>query len=285
VTKPNPYDRGSYSLSSCRCPVDSYAETGICLACPSGTSALEGSKILDECKCPVNTYFTSGANPCINCATGLISVIGSTAIQDCTCPVNQYLDTVTMLCALCPAGAISNGELLFSGCKCAMNSYMDTVSSTCMSCPVSYTSPSGSVDESSCVCEADTYLDGIACLDCPAWSTTNGSTGATDITDCQCEIHRLFDNVLNTCPLLCPDNMRTVPSGNEFVLPYLCELCPDDSYAMNFSCISCPLRSLSVSGSNSLTQCICIPGMYMDFDSVACANCGMGNYCPGILSP
>jgi hypothetical protein len=264
--------------------VDFYAETGICVACPSGTSALEGSNILDDCKCPVNTYFTSGANPCTNCAIGLVSVIGSTTIQDCTCPVNQYLDTVTMLCALCPTGSTSNGELLFSGCQCAMNSYMDTVSSTCIVCPTSYTSPFGSVEESSCTCQADKYLDGITCLDCPAWSTTNGSTGATDITDCHCGIHRLFDNVLNTCPLLCPANMRIVPSGDALVLPYLCEVCPDDSYAMNHVCIACPLRSLSVAGSSSLTHCICIPGMYMDFGSEACANCGAGNYCPGISS-
>jgi hypothetical protein len=256
----------------------------MCEVCPSGTNALEGSKSLDECKCPVNTYFTSGSEPCTNCVIGLVSVHGSTSIEDCMCPTDQYLDTVTMICVACPDGSVSTGDLLFSGCHCAMDAYMDAGSSTCVACPVSHISPFGSVDLSACICEADTYMDGIACLDCPAWSNTNGSVGAIVVTECLCGKHRLFDSVDNTCPLSCPNDMRAVPSGDVLVLPSVCEVCVGNTYAKNGLCVNCPMSSVSGEGSSSITQCICIPGMYMNFTYAECVDCGIGNYCPGITS-
>lgn len=262
--------------------MDTYG-VNACVACPALSHALEGSISINDCKCDVGTYFNAGDQTCTSCATGLLSPIGSTSAGDCVCPVNEYQDSGTSLCAACPQYSTSVGVIAFAGCICIADSYMDAGTSLCVPCDAGYVSVLGSVDVSACVCAADTYLDGGACVACPTWSNTNGVPGATLITQCVCEIHRVYDAGLETCPLVCPATMRTVPTGDVNVDPSECETCPNDTYAMGTECIHCPEYSISASGSSSLSDCVCNPGTIMNTTAANCDNCGHGNYCPGSL--
>jgi hypothetical protein len=253
-----------------------------CQSCPATALALEGSTLINDCKCPVGTYLNSGDSTCTACGAGLISPIGSTLVTDCVCAVNEYQDSG--VCVSCPSGSISPGVIDLSGCICAIDSYMDVGTSTCIACDAGFVAVSGSTDVTACTCAVDTYLDGGTCSACPVYSSTNGATGAVAITECACEVNRVFDAGLSTCPLVCPADMITVPTGDINVIPFECAACPINTFAGGSVCVSCPEHGLAPIGSSSVSDCACIPGTQMNTTTDICDLCGIGNYCAGIYT-
>eukprot|EP00961_Rhodomonas_salina_P102164 1374140-Rhodomonas_salina.1 len=144
---------------------------------------------------------------------------------------------------------------------------------------ISYPAVNGS---SACVdCVADTYSPTTAavspatCLDCPSEFSQSvpGSDGAND---CNCNSGYTGSNG-GDCRECVPGKYK--PSIGSAA----CTLCPTETYSTTDAatsagvCESCPLYTVSLAGSNNLTDCVCALG-YTGPDGLECTPCVAGTY-------
>ena len=128
-------------------------------------------------------------------------------------------------------------------------------------------------------CGAGLYkplLGNQTCTQCPAEAHTNG-TGKTDIEDCLCNPGFTLDvaEFTEVCAPCAPGTFKG-DIGDE-----ACDICPQDHFCPGNTVVptACPGNSVSVEGSDDLSDCACVPGFFANREpTLRCESCGVGTY-------
>jgi hypothetical protein len=249
-----------------------------CLCGPGFFGIIAGSE--DQCDpCPIGTYKDSASvEGCMSCPVGSTTEnVGSTAISDCVCSagytglggaqtctaceVSMYKDsTGPDACVNCPShsttfasesldqlGEPSTASTAIQQCLCDPGYAGGTLASpddTCSACPQGEYKATPGPSE---------------CLHCEAGATTS-KTASMHIADCQCQpgSFALSENLCSGCP---------IGSFKDTLGPADCTSCPPDTTTRS-------------SGSNSVSQCRCVPGSSGSIQSIddRCTPCAEGSY-------
>jgi len=297
---------GAYSTSTvavsenCVCRAGTYGSgTADCAVCPAGKyKPIDGSA---ECTgCGVGKYKLSpGPGECTYCAAGKYSVIVNASTDICSdcaagfysadnrtvcleCPANSNFDGVGTLlppckcnvgwtgtdgdCSVCVAGKYNhvNESVVCIICEAGkyavpVNSYTNEYSAynttKCLLCGVNADSLAGSVNITSCICNAGwTGTDGV-CIGCVA-GKYKASPGPQACSLCAAG---KFSAYLNSSTDTCTN-------------------CAARSYAVDNKtfCQSCPEKTYSAIGSDSIADCSCQAGWSGTISN--CIGCVAGKY-------
>lgn len=169
-----------------------------------------------------------GGFPCINAAP-ILNSFGT-----CDCGVGTYKAN-GVSCQQCPSHANSSvGSVSESGCFCVANYYHDAQHS-CSACPIGTVSDVASRDVSACSCALGTY-------------TTTGDASNPACQPCVAGSYCPGLNVVKTC-----QKGAISAAGSS-----ICDIpCPADSYCSGGIQTACPVGTVSLPGSYSVTQCVC----------------------------
>lgn len=195
------------------------------------------------------------------CPEGSMSSIGTSDSADCECLSGRYkLDGV---CVLCPADTYKAnvGDLACTVCPDHSSSLPGAVSVASCLCGIGYGLQGAVGAADMCQeCAAGGYKDFIsnaACLACPLHSSSI-NVGSTSAGDCVC-----------------------VPGYAGGVLDNGCVACGVGTYkdTQHAECQACPdFTTTDASGSNSVTDCLCLQGYTAQTTGVACVECAGGEY-------
>ena len=247
--------KGSPVLTSCKCLSGYKAlEDGLaCTACVAGTyKTATGAGLCDECG--VDTYSTAVAatavSTCTTCPTNTFSLSKSNELVDCSCLAGHDADSNGLECTACIAGTYKTTTGTGSCEACGVDTYSHTVGAsdagTCIGCPDNTFSAQSSDNLIDCAClEGNSGgSNGIACTACVAGSYKI-DVGVGDCTSC------------------------VVDTYSTAIGAYDIDVC-----------IVCPPNSISLSGSNEMTDCICKDGWHGELGG-PCDFCQIGEWCTG----
>ena len=229
------------------CPTDSVSAVGSDTAsdcvCHAGFSGQDGGTCT---MCASGTYSVAASNPqCEYCDNNADSPAASTVQSACKCNAGFHgLNGGT--CSECVAGKFNTLAGSHTCTDCKIGTYSATVGatqvSTCLACPTNSTSLLGSNVSTDCVCSAGfTGPDSETCSPCVAGKYKR-LTGSEACTDCK------------------PGWYSTTVGAIRIS-----------------TCLFCPERSYSLSGSSTPLACICIAGNTGP-DGGRCHACGVGKY-------
>ena len=263
---------------------------GTCEACPIGSFCTGGSHIevchdfssspakstsADNCICVDTHWEPSGAgefdlyersHTCVSCTQGYwcgdgdrnicpagsSAPIESTQQTHCTCKAG-YHGVDGFECLECIAGTYKK-ETGDSLClQCPANTYQELEGATalnqCLSCKTNGISPTGSKTDNACLCNV-------------------GFSITADNTCKQCEFGSFKSTISDTSCQKCSAGYYSTTLGAT----------SDDA------CQECPANTISVEGSDSINDCICMAGYTADQNGVECTSCLAGQYKPGLGS-
>ena len=297
--------RGTYSF-----------QTGAtqCQPCPAHATTLsEGSFVLSDCKC--NTGFEGTASSgcsvcpngqfeknsvCVNCPKGKYQ--DGTGKSNCKlCPDNSitlstqsdHLDD-----CLCSAGRTQKS----GRCRPCSTGYFKSTTSNddCLPCePGNFSALNGSAYCVPCPQQTFQHLGGQSfCFDCRA-NSTSVAIGNLNYLDCKCNPGFEINNCTNECTdyeactmckrgffktgyenvacQQCPFGKTTSKRGAD---QDVCFPCSNNRYLATIDgeaiCLSCPVNTISESGSTDISQCKC--GFGHGLYDGACSRCPFGTY-------
>ena len=206
------------SILSCVCKPGFEITNGVCTRCPLGEfKEAAGNETCTDCAAGTISNFT-GATSCFICPANTYSLSGDSACTDCRDNSQSPPGTTSGTGCLCNAGY----ELDLECVACASGTYKDTVSSmdTCTPCAADKTSPVASISVDACVCNA-------------------GFTGPDGAEACSACLPGTYKEATGSAA---------------------CENCAEDTYSDTSAatvCTECIANSSSVSGSDSVDDCVC----------------------------
>lgn len=177
---------------------------------------------------------------------------------------------------------------------CEAGFYLNQTSKTCVSCPFASTtfSYTNASDISACVCVSGFTPHGSQCIDCSV-GTYKTSVSNDTCTVCHDNANTNATTSISNAACLCNSGYTSdvsdqicLPCAAGTFKPILsdeaCNLCPVNTYCTGANIVPepCVENSVSVSGSNELSDCICIPGYYLHstHSEYACIPCAPGTY-------
>jgi Tyrosine-protein kinase ephrin type A/B receptor-like len=248
----------------------------------------------DDCRsCTENTYCTGGTSQPISCSPGTVSTPGSSACKTLICPPGSYANVYscsncsqnfycpgnasqpipcqpgtvstpgssTCQNLICPPGSYAN---VYNCSNCSQNFYCTGDTSQPTPCQPGTFSTPGSETCQNLNCTPGYYINVHKCSQCP-----------TNVSLCvgNCLIPTCYQNV--TCPM---GKYRDWTG---------CVLCPKNTYQMIpnnteslSSCLSCPEKTNSSTGSTDKSQCVINAGYYIN-ENLELLPCTPGFYCIG----
>ena len=282
---------GSAIIFDCVCE-PGYTGTsnwGVCQQCAKAKyKSTMGSQ---SCSwCPVNTYTDFfGATACLNCPTHSTNFkVGglnrSEDRADCKCFPGYSSDGKSVFaCNACPAGTWKSIDGPAPCTSCQAGKYSTETASisedVCRDCPRQSNSPAGSGEITGCTCNPGyTNPPGTNCSKCSA-GTYKPAQGAQSCTLCgqgkfSGRVGQRYETTCEPCP------RGTLSLAFGAVDNTTCELCPAGTYMPDLgatACLSCPLRSASLPGATSISQCKCAPG-YWGPNGLPCNPCAAGKF-------
>lgn len=133
---------------------------------------------------------------------------------------------------------------------CPIGSFLSQDQRTCVQCPAQRTTrETHATNASACVCELGT-IESVSeqCIACPAGHIIDDFGGECH----ECPVGTFQTQQGQASCEVCPTGMIT-PQSTECI-------CPENTFNVNSTCITCPLFAISPAGSTSLSQCTCAPG-------------------------
>lgn len=206
------------SALSCVCEPGFEITNGVCTRCRLGEfKEAAGNETCTDCAAGTISNFT-GATSCFTCPENTYSLSGDSACTDCRDNSQSPPGTTSGTGCLCNAGY----ELYLDCVACASGTFKDTVSSvdTCTPCAADKTSPVASTSVDACVCNA-------------------GFTGPDGAEACSACLPGTYKEATGSAA---------------------CETCAEDTYSDTSAatvCTECIANSSSVSGSDSVDDCVC----------------------------
>jgi hypothetical protein len=259
---PNETTHGRVNTTKCSCIAGFIRkQDNICEPCQAGiycTPCVEGYT------CPQEGVIIT---PCFRNST---SPPGSTSMDNCSClsglvSLHRSSDRSNRYCAPVPPTAIFNPVIGRVECKRGWTAqWKDEQLIGCYLCPLGKYAQedpgSSNITTTNCIaCPLGSYsgtLDAIGnCTLCPYPQTTQ-RIGSTSPEDCGC------------------------PPPTTMSSQKKCEGCVKDQYLspLTKKCEYCPLFSIAKVGATSASDCICIPGYYLDTTKLVCMPCELGKY-------
>ena len=318
----------SASVSSCLCNAGySNADSDSCVECVIGKYKEDvGNSVCVDCKS--NTYSReSGSETCDNCPMNTNSISGSYSKMNCICnPGTTGQDGEP--CVECVPGKYKthSGNTSCTSCESGKYSMYASASnsSMCLECPHSTTSMEASNNAMQCMCIAGTTksyeghcvscisgsykneTSNSACTNC-ATGTFSTITGAITRSVCQQFPDKTMSVEGSNNVKSCTCNIGTTgPDGGscvdcisgkykDVIGSSSCVYCEVGKYANGLNgCEQCPDKTMSVEGSNHITNCkcnigttgpdggsciTCIPGKYKNTSGdIECVKCESGKY-------
>ena len=246
---------GQQDISSCECNFFlGFVINGLsCKLCAGG------SYVLDEscAKCSADEYYPIQKPPflvdrCRNCPDNMYSIEGTFGVDGCVCPVGFLRNTSTS-CKPCAVNFYCPSQYQQTPCPSHSESSGGVYSQEQCHCAAGYF---GTATTECVLCDVDSYCTGGATRTaCKANSTTLGLRGQSNENACVCDPGFFEDTDLS------------------------CTRCLVDSYCFNDSITHCPLNSSAFSRSDSITDCRCSFGLYME--NSTCHECDASVLCLG----
>jgi len=196
-------------------------------------------------RCAAGTYKTDGVGQCLTCPVGTISESGSKELNDCKCVVGAagtYKADGVGQCSTCPVGTISeSGSKELNDCKCLVGYYGSSNGAECMACePGTYKAATG-VGQ---------------CSTCPVG--TISESGSKELNDCKCLVGYYGSSNGAECMACEPGTYKAATGVGQ--------------------CSTCPVGTISESGSKELNDCKCLVGYYGYSNGAECMACEPGTY-------
>ena len=239
------------------------AESGGCVACPINTfKAAAGNVNCTDCRSNSETSGTgSTVDSDCECVAGYYNLNGADDCQEC--PQGTYKDTTgnEQNCTQCPPHSTTQYPASdeVDDCLCDKG-YVGSNANDCQYQPC----PEGTYKATIGTSEDETASDYRFCVDCPTGSTSPSASTAS--TDCVCESPEYTGPPGGPC--ICSAGYYNSP----------CQLCTANYYCLgNETQTPCPANSVSPTGSDALTDCICNVG-YTGPDGGSCEGCEAGKY-------
>ena len=274
-----------------------------CSQCPQFSSTVSSrSALREDCLCEAGyTGDISRNTGCASCKAGTFKMImGPSECVDCG--HGKFSSAVAAnnetLCLDCPDSNhwSSLGSTDVLECKCDRGYSLSENTEVCTPC-VAGTFKDAPGDDVCTGCGAGTYSSGVAsitidtCLLCAANSVSLARSASS--TDCICKMgfEGSGDGTCSSCP---PGKFKNAvgdgPCGECHAGSYsnstnstACYLCQDDTYSAvigaqsEATCQDCPSQQTSDVGSDTRTDCRCIPG-YTGQNGAPCSACGLGSF-------
>lgn len=270
---------GFYEVSdgTCmECPVDSYCNREIKLACPANSSSVSRSDSIDECLC--DEGFRKAGTGCEPCPPDVLCLGGGVEPQQCAADA-----LVVDLACVCAAGMFC-ADVSDSGCftacdTCPIDSWC--ASNAMHACASGKEASAGSDEISDCICIAGTYEEDDVCPVCPTSHYCHGghkfpctefdprlitvTTGNSELGHCKCDFgfFRLYPH--DMCKV-CPFNFYC-PYEDGFMLPNVVACGENEHTRFEMSTQS--------------SECICDAGFALSEtgDTMKCTACEPGQRC------
>ncbi len=242
------------------CPVGTYKSGENCIVCPAGSySTVSGATVCTNCLAGTYSNVTgaSSANVCTNCQANATSAAGSVSQEYCYCKSGYAHVAGSYTCRICDPGTYNSqlGRMACSNCSVGLYSvnYGATGNETCLRCPLGQWSPEGSP----------------SCNLCPANSGAAPSSGS--LSNCACDAGYTGPNG-GQCSACAAGQYKNVTGASA------CVSCPAGKYSGvtgASNCTTCPSNFTSLSGSSSVSACVCGNNLYEENLQVQidCANC------------
>jgi hypothetical protein len=259
---PNETTHGRVNTTRCSCIAGFIRNRdNICEPCQAGsycTPCIEGYT------CPQEGVIIT---PCFRNST---SPPGSISMDNCSClsglvSLHRSSDLFNRYCATVPPSAIFNPVIGRVECKRGWTAqWKDEQLIGCYLCPL------GKYAQED---PGSSNMTTVNCIDCPlgSYSGTLDAIGNCTL----CPYPQTTQNIGSRSPEDCGCPPPTTMSPQK-----KCEGCVKDQYLSPLTkrCEYCPLFSIAKVGATSASDCICIPGYYLDATKPACMPCEMGKY-------
>ena len=261
------------------CPINTYPNQApaayACTNCPANSFTNSGGKRSKmDCVCKVGYRFRNGyGSACDMCIDGFYNPSKVGAIKCDTCEAGYESAEEGTSCKPCPTGRTNEGDGGACGCPRhqELSENRDCIKVMCF--PGQYV-----LKEGYFIQPEDSSLPriefGVTCSSCPEGSFT------------------LFPNILPHChPCLMGTYTATtgtqectscgVGEYQDEVGQTSCNKCVEGTYkplAGPGDCTVCPTGMTSASGSDALTDCVCLPAHTETSDGTRCISCDVGTY-------